>query len=297
MANSFTAVDLSRLPAPQVVEELDVEGVYVEMRDALSALLPDLELDLESDPINKLLQVCAYREVLLRKRVNDAARANMLAYAQKGDLDNLGALLGVSRLMLDPGDAVLGIEPTMESDTDFRRRIQLSPEGFSVAGPEGAYIYHALSSSPEAKDASATSPEPGDVVVTVLSRIGDGMASQELIDRVMASLSAESVRPMTDRVTVQGAEIISYAVRAVLYTFSGPDSSVVIAEALRRLEDYVAESHRIGRDVPLSALYAQLHAEGVQRVVLLEPTADIVVDRTQAAHCGAIELSNGGQDE
>ena len=66
----------------------------------------------------------------------------------------------------------------MESDPDFRRRIQLAPEGFSVAGPEGAYIFHALSADPGVLDACATSPSPGEVVVTVLARAGDGTAAR-----------------------------------------------------------------------------------------------------------------------
>ena len=46
----------------------------------------------------------------------------------------------------------------------------------SVAGPTGAYEFHALSADGDVKDAAATSPAPGEVVVTVLSRTGDGAA-------------------------------------------------------------------------------------------------------------------------
>ena len=82
----------------------------------------------------------------------------------------------------------------MESDADFRRRIILAPEGYSVAGPEGAYIFHALSADPDVLDASATSPTPGEVVVTVLSRTGDGTAPPELLATVEAAGSADDVR-------------------------------------------------------------------------------------------------------
>jgi phage-related baseplate assembly protein len=329
--STFTAVDLSRLPAPAVVELLSYEAILAAMLSDLRGRDPQFTALTESDPAFKLLQVCAYREMLVRQRCNEAARAVMLAYAIGSDLDHLGALLGVTRLELDPGDPVNSIPPTMESDTEFRRRIQLAPEGFSVAGPEGAYIFHALSADPDVLDASATSPEPddiravvagvlaansaspeltaamdsaldaatwpGDVTVTVLSRQGDGAPSAGLVAAVETALSDDSVRPLTDHVTVQAATIVPYSVQATVYTYAGPDSALVLAESQRRLEAYIEASHRLGRDVPLSGIYSVLHSEGVQRVELDSPLADIVITRTQASHCTGITIIAGGVDE
>jgi len=81
----------------------------------------------------------------------------------------------------------------------------------------------------------------------------------------------------------------------VLATFT--DSQVVLAEARSRLDRYIAESHRLGRDVTRSGLFAALHAEGVQRVEISSPAADVVVDRTQATYCTAVTLTHGGNDE
>lgn len=297
MAGSFTAVDLSRLPAPPVVEVVDFETILAEMLADLRGRDPTFDALVESDPAYKILEVAAFRETIIRQRVNDAARGVMLAYAVAGDLDQLGALVGVGRLVLDEGDPDRSIPPTMESDEDFRRRIQLAPEGFSVAGPEGAYTFHALSADPRVLDASATSPTPGDVVVSVLSREGDGTASAGLLATVAAVLGADNVRPLTDHVTVQSAGIVPYSVAATVYTFAGPDAQVVMAESVARLNAYVAESHRMGRDVTRSGLYAALHCPGVQRVVLTSPPADVVVDRTDATYCTGIDVTHGGVDE
>lgn len=295
--STFTAVDLSRLEAPAVIEPLDFETILGEMLDTLRELDPAFTAITEADPAYKILQVCAYRELMQRQRVNEAARAVMLAYAAGADLDHLGALLGVERLELAPGDPIHSIPPTMESDTEFRRRIQLAPEGFSVAGPEGAYIYHALSAHPGVLDASATSPAPGEVVVTVLGREGDGAADSLLLAAVTERLTDDGVRPMTDHVVVQGAEIVPFQVRATVYTYAGPDASVVLAESTRRLDAYLAESHRLGRDVPRSGIFSVLHSEGVQRVELESPAADLIIDRHQASWCTEVDVTHGGVDE
>jgi len=329
--STFTAVDLSRLPAPAVVEQLDYEVILAEMLADLRARDPQFTALTESDPTYKLLEVGAYRELQARQRNNESAKAVMLAYSRAADLDHLGAYFGVERLELDTGNPAQSIPPTMESDTEFRRRIQLAPEGFSVAGPEGAYIFHALSAASGVLDASATSPTPddiraivmgvltahaaapalvadmeaaldgadwpGDVVVTVLSRDGDGTPNAELVSAVAQRLGSDEVRPMTDHVMVQGATVVPYAVNATVYTYAGPDSSLVLAESQRRLERYVDESHRLGRDVPLSGIYSVLHSEGVQRVELTSPAADVVINRTQAAWCTGITIVAGGVDE
>lgn len=296
---TFTAIDLSRVPAPQVVETLSAEQILAEMLDDLLDRYPEFSALVESEPAIKLLEVAAYRELLLRQRINEAAKAVMLPYALGTDLDNLGALFGVERLITDPGDptAVPPVPPTYEKDPEFRYRIQLSLEGLSTAGPEGAYIYHALSASGLVLDASAISPSPGEVLVTVLSRTANGVATPELLATVYAAINAESVRPLTDYVQVQSAAITDYAIEATLYFYAGPDREVVLANAQAAAEAYAAAQHRLGRDVTLSGLYAALHQPGVQRVELTSPTASIVVGRQGATYCTGITLHDGGLDE
>ncbi len=298
---SATPIDLSRLPSPNVVEALDFEVLYAIRKAELIALFPTDQqaavtatLALESEPMAKVLQSSTYRELVLRQRVNDAARAVMLAKAMGSDLEHLAALFGIGRLTITPADPDNGISAVMEKDDDLRKRTQLAPQGFSVAGPEGAYISHALGASGLVLDASATSPTPGTVVVTVLSRLGDGTADQALLDAVAAVLGADDVRPLTDHVLVRSAEIIRYRVRSKLYTFPGPDSSVVIGEANRRLNVYNTAIHRMGMEPTISGIYAALHVDGVERVELLEPTASIPVTRTQAPYCTSVDVQHGG---
>lgn len=297
--SAFTQIDLSTLPAPDIVEELSFETILAAMLADLQARDPNFTALVESDPAYKILEVCAYREVIVRQRVNDAARATMLAYAVKSDLDQIGALFSVARLEITPADpqAIPPVAAVMESDTDFRRRIQLSLEGFSVAGPKGAYVFHSLGADGDVLDASATSPAPGEVLISVLSRTGDGTADAGLLTAVEATLNDESIRPLTDDLTVQSATIVNYTVEAQIYTFPGPDSAAVMAAANAALDAYIEASHRLGRDVTLSGIYAALHQPGVQRVELTEPAADIVIDETEASFCTGTTITYAGTDE
>lgn len=296
-SDSFTGVDLSRIPAPGIIESLDFETILAASLAQLQIYFPAFDATVESDPVVKVVQLFAYREMILRQRVNDAARAIMPAFAVGTDLDQIAATFGVERFILDEGDPDQGIAPTYESDTDFRRRMVLGPEGYSVAGPAGAYIFHALSADGDVRDASVESPNPGDVVVTILSRTGDGTAGPELLATVDARLNADTIRPLTDNVTVQSATIIPFTIQADLIFLNGPDQDLVLAQAQAQLDEFLAATLRLGRDVSRSGIIAALFTEGVQNVILTEPAADMVITRAECAAVTSITLTDAGFNE
>jgi phage-related baseplate assembly protein len=359
--SGFTAVDISQLPKPDVIQQISFEDIYSEMRDQMNGLVPltfdgagkvDLQnaelitedngdqyyripansdagmmyVDLESDPAARQLQIVAYREMLVRQNSNDASFAVMLAYAEGADLEHVGVRFGVRRFTLKAADVENNKPAVYESDDDLRRRIQLSLEGFSTAGPEGAYVFHALNADVNVKDVSAQAPtfkladiaselrdqlpvnaivlivddsagledpRPGDVAVSVLARDNDGAASSDTLNIVKQSLNADDVRPMTDRVRERSASIKTYQINAALFTYSGPDQDLVISNAQASCQKYVDQHHRLGHDITLSGVYGALHQAGVQRVQLND-FSDIVCSVSEAPYCVSIDLVAGG---
>ncbi|WP_333983520.1 baseplate J/gp47 family protein [Ectopseudomonas khazarica] len=291
---SFTPIDLSRLPAPNVVEPLDYESILAERKaELVSAFPPEQQetiaarLALESDPLAKLLQENAYRELVWRQRVNEAALATLLAFAEGEDLEQVAARFNVERLVIIPADntAVPPVAAVMEGDDSLRERAQMAMEGLSVAGPRNAYIFHARSADGRVADAWADSPNPAEAVVTVQSALGTGVASAELLAIVTAYLSDEDRRPLADRLTVQSATVLAYQVEAVLHLNTvGPEAEPIRAAAEARLAALVTQRRRLGLEVNRSALDAALHIEGVKRVDLID-WADIVATREQAPYC------------
>ncbi|EPI3562419.1 baseplate assembly protein [Escherichia coli] len=299
-------IDLSQLPPPVVVEPLDFETLFAQRKAAFIAMYPEDEqeeiartLELESEPITMLLEENCYRELLLRQRVNEAARAVMLAYSTDSDLDNLAVNFNIERLTIQEEDDSVTppIEAVMESDPDLRTRTQQAFEGLSVAGPTAAYEFWGRSADGRVADISAVSPTPACVTISVLSREGDGTASDDLLSVVAAALNDEEVRPVADRVTVQSAEIVPYQIDATLYIYPGPEAEPVRQASEQQLQAYIAAQNRLGRDIRLSAIYAALHVEGVQRVELAQPVADIVLSDYQASHCTEYTITVGGYDE
>jgi len=292
-----TLVDLSELPAPDVLEPLDFEDTYSEALGVFRGHMgQNWTASLESDPVTKLLEVGSYIKLGNRARVNDAAKAQLLAYATGADLDHLAANVNLKRLVIQAADplAVPPVDAVMESHDALRERVQLAYEGLTTAGPRNSYILHARNASALVADATAESPAPACVDVTVLGLEGDGTAGQQILALVAAAVNDDDVRPVGDRVTVRGAEILRYRVDAVLYMKgSGPENDAALTEAIRRLEAWINPRRRLGVEVARSGVDAQLHVAGVGRVEL-KNWQDLKPTKAQAAYCTGYTVVLGG---
>ncbi len=327
--SSTQAIYLPNLPLPDVVEHLDYEVILDRIKQQFNALQPNLiddtgravvlpaqyieaangerywkvpvdqgaglyYLDLESDPATRLLQIAAYRELILRQRVNDAALAVMPAYTTGRDQDELYKIWGLERLIVEP--ATDDTPAVYESDADFRRRYALALDQFTTAGSEHSYLYHGLSADGRVKDVTAYAPDGAEVIITVLSQLGNGVPDDELLQVVYDSLSDKKKRPIADDLTVQPAEVIEYEIHARLVFDYGPSPEPVMQQVQKNLERYIRDQHRLGCDIEQTALAHECHLTGVHRVEF-DMALPIRCNRFQAPFCTAINVTNGGRDE
>ena len=278
---------MSDTSLPNVIEELDYETILARRKAAFVALWPEEKrdywrntLDLESEPVTKVLEESAYLELLLRTRINHAARANLLAFATDRDLDRLADFYGLSR---NPG----------ESDEAFRARIRERVRGSSTAGPAAHYRWHALSASPAIRDAHVDSPRPGLVRVSITGH--DGAVDDALLAHTRDYLNRTDIRVLTDTLEVRAATVKTIDIAATLWLLPDGNADLLntLPDTLRRA---VGSQLGLGRDLTRSWLIHTLHAAGVQRVVLTAPARDVVIAADETAAIGTVTLNLGGRD-
>lgn len=292
----MSMIDLARLPPPDVVEIIDYEEVLASLKADLEARAPELApvLQLESEPLVRLLEVAAWREMVLRQRVNDAARAVMLPWATGADLDNLAARYDLARL---PG----------EDDERFRRRVLIGYHALSAAGSRQSWMLRALSVSTDIRQVDVWADRPGRVKVCLLARvaaqaaamteaqaaIGEALfgrhpqhdaatpmrwraatASDAIVTQVAQALLAEDVRPLTVEVDVTTATVKPVQVVATLVHPPGPDGALLAAQARARLMTMAAQM-RFRVDLARAQITAALMGDGVRDVLLHAPTQDV----------------------
>ncbi|WP_193431750.1 baseplate J/gp47 family protein [Campylobacter jejuni] len=82
---------LKDIPYPQIIEEQDYEKLLKAYEELFKSFLKDNVELLESDPFKAILEALAYREMIIRARINESIKATYLHYAKGSDLDNVVA--------------------------------------------------------------------------------------------------------------------------------------------------------------------------------------------------------------
>ena len=218
-----------------------------------------------------------------------------------------GFLPGQINRLVDPVAYVVRVENTTvslggadtESDEHFRERIRLAPESFSNAGSRGAYEFWAKSAHQDIADVSVWSPSPGEVNVCILMKDGE-LPSQEILDLVTRTLSDEKVRPLTDQVTVQAPQTVSYNIDLTYYVHREYEALVsqiqqAVTEAVNAYVKW--QKTKLGRDITPSVLVDYVQSvEGVKRVEVVSPAYQ-ALEPWQVAREAAITVTYGGLED
>ena len=119
-------------------------------------------------------------------------------------------------------------------------------------------------------------------------------ASAELIQIVQTALDPDTVRPVGDRPTVKSSIATNYQIEAVLYVGKNAEDALLLEVANIRLDKYIKNAQKNGESIYLSAIYAALHVDGIERVQIISPTADLVMDNYHHPYCTAKNITVGG---
>lgn len=222
-----------------------------------------------------------------------------------GDKYN-GFLIGQINKIVDPVPYISGAANTtvsiggsdIEDDEDFRQRIRLSPQSYSVAGPEGAYKYWARTADNSISDVSVISDTPGEVDVVVLMDDGQ-LPGAGVLQAVEDILSDDTRRPLTDLVSVAAPTAQSYDITLTYYISADRQTEetaikAAIEDADGAIDVYMAwQREHLGRDINPSKLIYALMEAGASRVVPTSPVYT-VLDSNKVAQVGTVDITYGG---
>lgn len=179
-------------------------------------------------------------------------------------VDNIAYLKSVENITESSGGT------DIESDENYKERIFLAPETFSVAGPKLAYVYHTKSVSSEIVDVAVVSDVPGVVKIYPLLA-GGTLPGEELLQSINNKLSASDVRPLTDKVEVLEPVKKEYNIDLDYYLYEERDA-IPDEKVQKVVSDYILwQKSVLGRDINPDKLIADLQTLGVKRVVIREP--------------------------
>ncbi len=224
---------------------------------------------------------------------------------QAGIIGN-GYLPGEINQLVDPLQWVQSIENITESqggadleDNDhYAQRIYEAPESFSVAGPEGAYIYWAKTANQLIIDVSVRSPAPGVIEIRPLLK-GGQLPGQDILEAVFKACTPKDIRPLTDKVEVLAPEQVNYDI-SITYWINKEQST--LAGDIQKKVNQAVEAYKLwqnskfGRGIDPSELSAMVKNAGAKRVMVTQPAYQ-ALQKHQVAKDELTTLIYGGQED
>lgn len=184
----------------------------------------------------------------------------------------------------------------VESDDSLTERVYLYPSSYSTAGAESAYIYWAKTFRSDVADVKAYSPEASKV--TVLFLLDNGLPGDEDVAGMYAHLSAKTIRPLTDMLTVRAPATVPYNISLTYYIDSADAANALAIQANvnNAIAEYKTWQQKIGRDINPTELIYRIRAAGAKRAAVISP-AYTVIDNESVPVAGTQSITYGGLEE
>jgi phage-related baseplate assembly protein len=286
-------IDLSRLPAPEIIEQLNYEDYVARYKADLLSKNSALAaaLNLEQSPTNLILEAQAYGELIVRGRINAAVRAVLAPLAKGTDLDNVVARVNIQRLVVTPASGTTAA--VYETDDQLLRRYLLAFDQPS-AGSADRYRFEAYTTLTTLQDVAingrAVHGRNGDVDVVVAGPNGDAITTTQL-KAIRDACTATDVKPEATNLTVVQATRRTYSVNVNLLVPKGPDPALVASDAQTKIQAAISNRLLIGAEVPLWALAGAAYGPNIIRVTPTSPNADIPADPYTIPVCTGLTIT------
>lgn len=165
-----------------------------------------------------------------------------------------------------------------ESDEQLRQKIHEAPEGFSTAGPDGAYKYWARTANSLITHIEVHSPKEG--IVTIYPLLKDGqLPTKEIIDQIYEVCNDRKIRPLTDKVEVKPP--VEHEIQLdVEYWISG-DKKPFVSQIQKNIEEAIQmykewQTYSLGRDINPDKITELLMQAGAKRLKINSPNFKVL---------------------
>ena len=221
-----------------------------------------------------------------------------------------GYIAGQIKKLVDPFPYEMSVEnittsyggSDVENDENFRERIQIAPESFSVAGSAGAYKYFARTAHQDIIDVGLPTMfeedfEAGHVDLYILMKNGE-MPTAEILGKVLEICNADDVRPLTDYVTANAPEIVNYNlnVKYFIDRSNATQATQIQTAVASAIQAWILwQRSKLGRDLNPSELNHRIIAAGAKRAEIISPVfttikyKELAIPATQTLTFGGLE--------
>lgn len=284
---------VTRKPSSAAVTE--VEFTISEVRSSATGIPAGTKV---TDGNNNFFQTDEYCEIPA-----SCTGATVKATCTEAGTGANGISIGGINQMVDPVPYIQSVSNTqttyggadVESDDDYRERIFLATDSYSVAGPADAYVYRAKTYSTTIGDVKVVSPSAGEVDVYIM--MADGSLPEDgILEGLEEYLKDNNFRPLTDLVSVKKPSKTEFNLDMTYYIAKSDKAKAdtIQSQVTNAIEEYLKwQEQTIGRDINPSELIKRIILAGAKRAEIRSP-AYTVVDDEKVARLKTKNIVYGG---
>lgn len=249
---------------------------------------------------NIYFEVASYSEIPVGSLYADV-KVQAIDAGENGN----GIAAGLINKIVDPLPYIESVTSTtasaggadIESDADLTYRVYMAPAGYSVAGPKDAYEYFAKSFRADVADVEAYSPAPCKVTVRFLLD-GGVIPDQKTRNEMLAYLSDETRRPLSDEVTIEVPEEVGYNITLTYWIAESKSGAAVSIQSAvnAAIAEYQIWQRAMGRDINPTELTARIRNAGAKRVSVTAPVFT-AVEEGKLPKAGTVTVTYGGLED
>lgn len=193
-----------------------------------------------------------------------------------------------------------------QSDEDYRESIYIEPSGYSVAGPDDAWIAVVKKFSSRIEDVKVWSGSNSEVDICIMLKNGI-IPDRNFIDKVLEYLNQPDIKPTADLIHVYAPIEVKYTIEAVYYIEESKKNTAesIQSQVRQAAYDYICwqgahgeditasnivEVPKVGRDINPDKLTEKVRQAGAKRIVITNP----IYTKVNQNEIASLNLDNEG---
>lgn len=253
----------------KVIEPVSYETNKQKLLDLISAISPDVVLYESSDEM-VMLEAFAQEMTYADVRFNARMKAALPSYAKGASLDDACLeFYGTHRL-------------EGEDDVRFFERSQESLQQSVTTGSDDSYIYHTKNVDPRITHVFPYRSGDGETTIVWYAQNEEDVDQLQIIQQAIEAKLFDIKRRTlcATSQTVVRAEVVYFDIELTLYISSVFQQNTLVPDATAVLRDFYG-FYPISKEINLSKITSLVHLNGVEKVEVTTPAANVVVGKEQ----------------
>lgn len=206
----------------------------------------------ESDPLLKILEIFAYRALMIKQKIQDTYNASILSQAKGNDLKRL------SKFLFEEEDNISNDKEIIDKIDNLWKN-----NTYYTTGTQSSYKFYAYKFTPNVKDIFINIEDEQIIIYLLFNNDQNEKEQSAVLKNTEEKLNDHSIRRITDKIKVKLAKIIEYNIQLTISSTLYNYSELIKNTILENIRKKANQLFLISKNIPLIELTKAAYQPGI----------------------------------